>query len=947
MTRDRIYLISEESGKVNSYYTLGAVSDESNLNMVIRSEIYGDNNTNPFNKKDLVTKAIDLNSFKQVSSFEIDAVSKLKSFAVPQQPYKLKIGSGVRYKGKSYQIIGFYYNTFAQRNVVSPILFNPQNMVNDALNLLYGVKTDDEVQDIINENFRDGKYDDDFNFPLLPSVTDFKDYLSNITEPPLTTLDVIQLSKPKDEDAVIDLKPYKFEPTQVDFSDSKVKAKGRGLEEEFGFAETFEDFRIKNTLTDIKPFEYSHNWRYKTVLEISKTKESLVNLPYNLVEASKLPTMRYYQTLIGQIQPIYMALNQIDDLNRLKYVNDFSSQSTQPRILFKKDESEIKVYKNGLIELLLLSKESTLRKVLNFELDSKAFIDEYEQFILHKSNWNYRGQKDFFYILKPETYYGRFYFSSGYEDLNPNTDSDILPFGSVFQKGGIYYYVLKYVRTEKDIKCFCIKTSTRNDVIEAKFSFSNKSEIKKYLKIFTKKEVYNAFKKEGHIFDIEDTSYSMNQLSNDTQKNPSLVTDLFLKSRQDQMQVIEQNFPKLNDTVIGILSLLDKSIRSRKGKVITSSKDLIYISLSAIISDYGRTYPSYDLEERAKDKAEKVFSNPNIIESIKSSTNAYISDVIYELGNNTSYIKLLNEKQVFFALKTFEEYQKYLLVRSAINLYRNLDLLQVFKDDEDFQVIPPQNIATIMTSDYFLGDISQTSFTFSKNEDGRIVRLKDNFNSLRFAEMNAPSMKVDFVKLAQSMFVLNALRLLIYNIRGVIYAHINQSSNQYIQNSNLLQYLKQFDLTLGLAYIIENYNEVIFSVGSYTDDWADSKIEIDEFNGNDSLYFACKMFMDYNQSFVIKFKEEDSKEAFIQLIKAIDLIYNYEFLLTDKIVENTSDVILIDFPRPKPEVEVEAETETDDDMFDDDDIFSEALEDLGEEFLDEIDEIINIDIEDF
>lgn len=941
MTRDRIYLISETSGKVNSFYTLGAITDDSNLNMVIQSEIYGDNNVNPFNKKDLVSKAFNLKSFKEVSSFEIISISELKKFAIPLQPYKIKIGSGVRYKSKSYQVIGFYYNTFAQRNVVSPILFNPQSMISDALNLLYGIKTDDDVLAIINDNFRAGKYDEDFNFPILPTVTDFKDYLSNITEPPLTTLDVIQISKSKNDGVLLDLKPYKFERSQVDFSENIKKAFELGESEDIANAETFEDFRLKNKFSAINPFDSYLDNRLDSVLEIKNVKINSINLPYNLVDLNNV-SKKGYQSILGEIMPIYALISN----SKFKYeydVTDFTHTNIRHNIFATRSQTK---WQSGIINAFLFNKESTLKNLFDFNLNQQDFIEKYQSFLLSNVNSAYLRVNPLCYVLKPDTYYGGFYFSSGYEDLNPNTHSDILPFGSIFQRGGIYYYVLKYVRNDKDTLCVCIKTSTKTALLGEKFGFDTKSELKSHFKIFTKDQVYDAFKKEGHIFEIEDSSYSIGQQSSKSNiTNTSLVTDLFLKSRQDQMEIIEKNFPQLNDTVIGILSLLDKSIRKNKSKDFKLTKDLVYVQLSNFV--YRPKRVSFDSGKinRFKLEIENLFEkNTNITDYLKLTTTAFISDELYELGLNTSFVQVSHGTPLFFALKSFEDYQKYLLVRNSINLNRNLLYMEIFARDEDISIIPPQNQIAIMTSDYFLEHIGQTSYDIIGKES-RTIDVKNSRHEV-IANAKMPSVQLDYIKFAQSAFVLNALSVLVYNIRGVIASHIDRNSTKYIQSSNLLQYLKKFDLSLNIDFIFENYNKISFRVGSYTNDYVNTEYNLSQFEG-ERIFNASNLFVGYRQMFNIDFTQADSKEAFIQLIKQVDFIYNYEFLLTDRIIDNTSNVILTDFPRPKPEVkptEVEFETEVE---FDDDDIFSEALEDLGDDFLADINEIINIDIEDF
>ena len=75
----------------------------------------------------------------------------------------------VRYNGVKYLVLGNVINTYAQWNMPTPLLFNPNDMVRDYRSL-YGSKLSDlEINQLVNDNFQKGKYDNDMIIPLIDS----------------------------------------------------------------------------------------------------------------------------------------------------------------------------------------------------------------------------------------------------------------------------------------------------------------------------------------------------------------------------------------------------------------------------------------------------------------------------------------------------------------------------------------------------------------------------------------------------------------------------------------------------------------------------------------------------------------------------------------------------------------------------------------------------------
>jgi len=91
----------------------------------------------------------------------------------------------VRYNGLKYLVLGNVINTYAQWNMPTPLLFNPNDMVSDYRSL-YGSKLSDfEINQMVNDNFQKGKYDDDMIIPLIDS-NDYKEEIEVLEKRPTT-----------------------------------------------------------------------------------------------------------------------------------------------------------------------------------------------------------------------------------------------------------------------------------------------------------------------------------------------------------------------------------------------------------------------------------------------------------------------------------------------------------------------------------------------------------------------------------------------------------------------------------------------------------------------------------------------------------------------------------------------------------------------------------------
>ena len=115
-------------------------------------------------------------------------------------PFVVKLLNGdlVNYNGNKYVVLGIVVNTYAQWNLPTPLLFNPNNIVNDYKALFNSRMSDIEINNKINDNFQAGKYDSDMIIPLV-DANDFKETIEVLEPRPSDDLVKIQISKFTDE----------------------------------------------------------------------------------------------------------------------------------------------------------------------------------------------------------------------------------------------------------------------------------------------------------------------------------------------------------------------------------------------------------------------------------------------------------------------------------------------------------------------------------------------------------------------------------------------------------------------------------------------------------------------------------------------------------------------------------------------------------------------------
>ena len=934
MTKNNIFLLDGYT----SDYTLGALSDDSDDVLTLSQTLY-DGGT--FNIKNLVSKAFDVKSFETSVVFDIKSTRELKKLSKPNQPYSLKAGSNVRYKNKSYDVIGFYYNQFAQLNIVSPILFNPSSLVSDVSNLFYGLKTNDEVKQIINDNLKAGKYSADILFPLTVGVKNYKKELSNILQPPFTSLDSISIKRKEQVKSGEPLVPYQLDLNQLDFDKFKANMDGnmewRGKKDDASYLDikNFKDLVEKKIDSD---GEYSvfGGVYIKSHLRVSGKQNSL--LPYSLIPQSVINSddmtdlggaKILYSTPIGDIKPI------------LRYgVNHKSHTITNMNMgsySFGIGHADfIRIKQNRFINNLLFKDPSLKGSFYGSNLSSNDFINENDSMLeTGNSLYNNPYESAKIYVLKENTFYGGFFASSGTIEVNSDTDNEILPFGAVFKKNGVYYYLISYLN---DDYCFCVKTSTRDKIISPRFIPQNRTEIKASFRKFTKKEVFNAFKKEGHIFDIPDSYYSLPQSKPNIDKekrkdiNSTLVTDVFLDKRKEQFDVLQNNFPELGNTFLGILSVLDKSLSKPKLDKLVFEKGLVYLTLLYGEGNFVQNRTSYQDGDGALKKWSKMIGEKELMDYTiileQQKEFSKISKEIVDLAFYTSKV-IIEENPLYIGLKSFEDYQKYALTRLVLNIWDNASLWELNGSktfSRDKISFPSHNQINVLSKDIFLGDLPPMFLSGIKQKrtsDGLeycffIGTRFTNYLGIRLKDLK--SIRTNLYKIAQIIFVSNILQLLYKNAYSVLIAKANNNYDDFIENSNFIRQIKQFDLSIPFNEYVDNLTDLRFDPTSIASRDLSSKLSESDFKL--SQIFRYINNMQFN-------RDED---IFKELILQLDKLYGGIFKLKERIIDNKSTEILNNFPKVKIE-------EIEEDLFDDTDLFEDAFEELGDEFLENLEEL--------
>ena len=1032
MAKERITLLAD-GGKL--IYTLGAISDTSNDVLVLEYPIFKSGSSSMFEEKDLVSKIFDKETFSQLCNFSIKKASDLRNARIPKQPYKLEIGSQVRFEKKSYDVIGFFYNTFAQLNIISPILFNYSEIIIDVNALLFALKSNTEIEEIINENIREQKYDDELNFPFLAGISNFKEYFSKIVKPPFTTLETIKIKQDvreiKEGEEII---PLQYDGKQIieeetkkelekiyekairdglyygdkdrwvvdwrtidSFSDAILKIRTKFKIDDYNSRlETNFLFYTQNKLQDLKlPFEFFNAVNFKKrLIEIGK--ENNDEQFYFNTDVGRIPMIfkglilsnnqlegeRVTSGLLGtnNYQPVIFG---IDDLFDVKDYPRYEYNIVPPAIFNVIFENNGTFYKGDPNERL---KDITLNRYLG-TYKTRGDGDEVRTVQL---------------VLGNNTYYGDFFVSSGSPTNNSSNNEKILPFGSIVKLSGVYWYILKYISTDlKDINnlnmCLCAKASTREEVLGIIFKFTKLTNFRGKFKFIETEKLYKAFQKNGFKptlpLDIFSKPRSGKTLIEKTEIKEKVVSDLFIEKRFGQLEVLNKNFPQLNDTFIGILDVLDKKLRKPKRTIKKSNTDDFVYCLLDIDSDndFG-FYKSYRDEDKEISNARDIFDEVNTNQLFNLlATSPYVYTIptkIKQIAFTTSLLKIDERDSIFvFSLDNYQQYQQLLVTRTAY-AYKITSLISEknklvnrkngysVKDNNTNRVkFVISNTLNPLSSKFFFRNVKEMDITSKALSDREISRRGDDKNFLFSIELYTTyrnSIKVewatksstlepkyDSIVFGQFSFVFGCLVLLFENLQSTALLHLGEKPEQKIKNLGVVKFLQQFDLNINLSKIKDGLE--VINLSAYDDvlsmdardlhrqfGWvreydgedvkrqAEVRKKIDKIlKNNNSPLTEKDLSSALNPSYGFKEVPDDrySKplDGLLILIKLMDKVYFNLLDLTNKIKLNNKQSLLQNFPKIEEDIEEIEEEITDVE----EDIFTED-EDIFDEALQEL-----------
>jgi hypothetical protein len=213
----------------DSLLILNQISELKKLNLLVRfdASLYSEQTINTGGK----IRALNLKSveqFKGLKPFNVLSETQLLDLYqigvlenLDKYNFKINVSDLVNYNNRNFIVLGVVVNTYAQWNLPTPLLFNPNAMSNDVKSLYGSRLTEVQIVERINDNFQKGKYDNDIVIPL------------------------VDMAKPKDVISVV--KPIISEKDTLDIFSKILKLKNA-------------DFEIKkdvfiNTIADLKAEE--------------------------------------------------------------------------------------------------------------------------------------------------------------------------------------------------------------------------------------------------------------------------------------------------------------------------------------------------------------------------------------------------------------------------------------------------------------------------------------------------------------------------------------------------------------------------------------------------------------------------------------------------------------------------------------------------------------------
>ena len=208
---------------------------------------------------------------------------------------KLLFGDLVNYNGTKYIVLGIVVNTYAQWNLPTPLLLNPNNIVNDYKALFNSRLSDIEINNKINDNFQAGKYDADMIIPLI-DANNFKETIEVIESRPSNDLVRLQIDNYTDE------KNAKF---------SQVK-------------DVFIDTIMRNRVAEIDKLRSSNPELYNTMKEMITSVNNVIN--NKISGALKTTAKRKKQAVVEQVVEDDLSfLDEVDSVLDTSFLDELDN----------------------------------------------------------------------------------------------------------------------------------------------------------------------------------------------------------------------------------------------------------------------------------------------------------------------------------------------------------------------------------------------------------------------------------------------------------------------------------------------------------------------------------------------------------------------------------------------------------------------------------------------
>jgi hypothetical protein len=423
------------------------------------------------------------------------------------------------------------------------------------------------------------------------------------------------------------------------------------------------------------------------------------------------------------------------------------------------------------------------------------------------------------------------------------------------------------------------------------------------------------------------------------------------------VDLLKDNFPELSDSFFGILTVLDKKLRKPKDEITSiNTENSIYCLMKV---SHKKIYNNNSYDEKFRKKINEILEP----EFTRKNMNLYnpqdkISKKLIDVALGSSVINLDSNDSYsgfYFSINTLEDYQKLYVTRTFFNFIQGVAIQNItiqHQKTEGFNESSkvksnPLNTLSAFSKNYFLSSLQNVGFEY--DYDGFLEIYNTKSTDLNTSFLNNITEKINYFKFSNYLFVYQVLRNLTQHIQEVALLHLTNNFEQKIKEHPLVKMYKNFDLNTEIGFFEDYHVRTNFP---YT---VKARILRFEEEKNNKIYDAFAESKSKLTREMIRFvftsrwndnldfdssDENERKEIigiFLSFIKVLDTVYNFELDLTNKI-KAKNNKFLEEFPIEPTDEDLS------EDEFDDSDIFSEALEDLGDEFLEEIE---SVDITDF